>query len=179
MQHAAVFCVDEKSAIQALDRLDPVLPLSPGRPNFRNLFMGERTITENKSCLEGWNHSSWHLHANRQEPPRLECIREYHGPSCPARASDQAWEVPSGSPLHGRARPGQSPMPRSRQPDLFLYAFVSSRVGVEVRARGCDWQYESSSFIQPDLQGSESLSRARVTRSNSPAKYFCTASLKI
>jgi transposase len=30
-QNAAVFCVDEKSAIQALDRLDPVLPLSPGR----------------------------------------------------------------------------------------------------------------------------------------------------
>ena len=28
---SAVFCVDEKSAIQALDRLDPVLPLSPGR----------------------------------------------------------------------------------------------------------------------------------------------------
>lgn len=30
-QHAAVFCVDEKTAIQAPDRLDPVLPLSPGR----------------------------------------------------------------------------------------------------------------------------------------------------
>lgn len=30
-QHAAVFCVDEKSAVQALDRLDPVLPMSPGR----------------------------------------------------------------------------------------------------------------------------------------------------
>lgn len=30
-QHAAVFCVDEKTAIQALDRLDPVLPLSAGR----------------------------------------------------------------------------------------------------------------------------------------------------
>jgi len=30
-QHAAVFCVDDKSAIQALDRLDPVLPMSPGR----------------------------------------------------------------------------------------------------------------------------------------------------
>jgi transposase len=29
--NAAVFCVDEKSHIQALDRLDPVLPLSPGR----------------------------------------------------------------------------------------------------------------------------------------------------
>jgi transposase len=30
-QHAAVFCVDEKTHIQALDRLDPVLPMSPGR----------------------------------------------------------------------------------------------------------------------------------------------------
>ena len=30
-QHAAVFCVDENTAIQALDRKDPVLPLSPGR----------------------------------------------------------------------------------------------------------------------------------------------------
>jgi transposase len=30
-QHAAVFCVDEKTALQALDRKDPVLPLSPGR----------------------------------------------------------------------------------------------------------------------------------------------------
>ena len=30
-QHAAVFSLDEKTQIQALDRLDPVLPLSPGR----------------------------------------------------------------------------------------------------------------------------------------------------
>src|SRR6266704_5802752 len=29
--HAAVFCDDEKTAIQALDRRDPILPLSPGR----------------------------------------------------------------------------------------------------------------------------------------------------
>ena len=29
--HAAIFSVDEKTAIQALDRKDPVLPLSPGR----------------------------------------------------------------------------------------------------------------------------------------------------
>lgn len=29
--HAAVFGIDEKTAIQALDRRDPVLPLSPGR----------------------------------------------------------------------------------------------------------------------------------------------------
>jgi transposase len=30
-QNAAIFSLDEKSHIQALDRLDPVLPLSPGR----------------------------------------------------------------------------------------------------------------------------------------------------
>ena len=30
-QHAVVFSVDEKTAIQALDRKDPVLPLAPGR----------------------------------------------------------------------------------------------------------------------------------------------------
>src|SRR5262249_42598981 len=30
-QHAVVFCIDEKTAIQALDRIDTVLPLSPGR----------------------------------------------------------------------------------------------------------------------------------------------------
>src|SRR5262245_63301804 len=30
-QHAAVFCVAEKTAMQALARLDPVRPLSPGR----------------------------------------------------------------------------------------------------------------------------------------------------
>jgi hypothetical protein len=29
--HAAIFCVDEKSAVHALDRLDPILPFSPGR----------------------------------------------------------------------------------------------------------------------------------------------------
>ena len=30
-RHAAVFCIDEKTAIQALDRRDRVLPLSPRR----------------------------------------------------------------------------------------------------------------------------------------------------
>lgn len=30
-ENAAVFCVDEKTAIQALERTDPMLPLSPGR----------------------------------------------------------------------------------------------------------------------------------------------------
>lgn len=30
-QHAVIFCLDEKTAIQALDRRDPLLPMSPGR----------------------------------------------------------------------------------------------------------------------------------------------------
>lgn len=34
--HAVVLCVDEKTAIQALDPLDPVLPLSPGRAERHN-----------------------------------------------------------------------------------------------------------------------------------------------
>jgi hypothetical protein len=34
-QHAAMFCVDEQTAMQALERLDPVLPLSPGRAELR------------------------------------------------------------------------------------------------------------------------------------------------
>jgi hypothetical protein len=29
--HAVVFCVDEKSQIQALDRTQPVLPMRPGQ----------------------------------------------------------------------------------------------------------------------------------------------------
>ena len=36
--HAAVFAVDEKTAIQALDRLDPILPLSPGRADLASDF---------------------------------------------------------------------------------------------------------------------------------------------
>ena len=41
--HAAVFCVDEKTAIQALHRNDPVLPLSPGRPARRRIHSGYAT----------------------------------------------------------------------------------------------------------------------------------------
>lgn len=42
--NAVVFSVDEKTAIQALDRLDPVLPLSPGRAE-RHGFEYKRTGT--------------------------------------------------------------------------------------------------------------------------------------
>jgi hypothetical protein len=48
-QHAAVFCVDEKTAIQALDQLDPVLPLSPGRAERHGL-----NTTEPGRCMRRW-----------------------------------------------------------------------------------------------------------------------------
>jgi len=48
-QHAAVFCVDEKTAIQALDRLDPVLPLSPGRVERHGFeYYRHGTLSENR-----------------------------------------------------------------------------------------------------------------------------------
>ncbi len=51
-QHAAVFCVDEKSAIQALDRLDPVLPMSPGRIE-RHGF-SNTIVTARFRCMPRW-----------------------------------------------------------------------------------------------------------------------------
>src|SRR6516165_11784944 len=45
-QHAVIFCVDEKTAIQALDRLDPVLPLSPGRAERHGFeYFRHRTVS--------------------------------------------------------------------------------------------------------------------------------------
>ena len=59
-QHAAVFCVDEKTAIQALDRLDPVLPLSPGRLErhgfeyLRNGTLSQLTEQRRSRTVDEW-----------------------------------------------------------------------------------------------------------------------------
>ena len=61
-QNAAVFSVDEKTAIQALDRLDPVLPLSPGRAErhgFEYFRHGRRS-----SPTSDWRRGFW-----RAPPP--------------------------------------------------------------------------------------------------------------
>jgi transposase len=52
-QHAAVFCVDEKTAIQALDRKDPVLPLSPGRAERH----GFEYFRHGTLCKQSMNHA--------------------------------------------------------------------------------------------------------------------------
>jgi len=57
--HAAVFCVDEKTAIQALERTDPVLPLSPGRAErhgFEYVRHGTLSLYAALEVSTGWVH---------------------------------------------------------------------------------------------------------------------------
>ena len=72
-RHAAVFCIDEKTAIQALDRLDPVLPLSPGRAERHGFEYCRRNTLP--LCRPGHGHGtgSWQ---NRRAPhqPRVRCF---------------------------------------------------------------------------------------------------------
>src|SRR5450755_3041481 len=80
-QHAAVFCVDEKTAIQALDRLDPVLPLSPGRAErhgfeyYRrgtlSLYAALNTATGRVHGKTAARHTSREFVAFLQEQPSL------------------------------------------------------------------------------------------------------------
>jgi transposase len=48
---ALEFCVDEKTPIQALDRLDPVLPLSPAAPSVTGL---NTTVMARCRCTRNW-----------------------------------------------------------------------------------------------------------------------------
>ena len=91
--HAAVFAVDEKTAIQALDRLDPVLPLSPGRAE-RHGF--EYTGTARSPC------------SRRSTPNRGPCWRT-RCPATPARRSSSSSATLSPA-SHGDARFTSSPI---------------------------------------------------------------------
>src|SRR6201984_928874 len=67
-QHAAVFCVDEKTAIQALDRLPSLLALSPGRRGGHGASW--------LRVLPAWNAYS----VGSVGPPARPCARKNHGP---------------------------------------------------------------------------------------------------
>lgn len=66
--HAAVFCVDEKTAIQALDRKDRMLPLAPGRAQSHgfeykrngtlSLFAALNTVTGEVMGMTATRHTS-------------------------------------------------------------------------------------------------------------------------
>ena len=64
-EHAAIFCVDEKSAIQALDRLDPVLPMSPGVPS--------------GTGFEYYRHGTLSLYADSMCAPAKSTAKRRHG----------------------------------------------------------------------------------------------------
>ncbi len=66
-QHAAVFCVDEKTAIQALNRLDPVLPLSPGRAERHGPGSGAQTAPLHQCLLR--QRASHSMEVLRPHPP--------------------------------------------------------------------------------------------------------------
>ena len=86
-QNAVVFSVDEKTAIQALDRKDPVLPLSPGRAE--------------RHGFEYYRHGTLYLYATfntktgevlgktatRQVVISCDCCRSSREPTCPAASA--------------------------------------------------------------------------------------------
>ena len=86
-QHAAVFCIEEKTAIQALDRLDPVLPLSPGRAErhgfeyYRHgtlsLYAALNTATGRVHGKTAARHTSREFVASLEEVVSL-CPRQQH-----------------------------------------------------------------------------------------------------
>jgi len=85
--HAAVFCVDEKTAIQALDRKDRMLPLSPGRAQSHgfeykrlgtlSLFAALNTATGEVLGQTAARHTSlrhWRRRGSRRNPS-VDCGR--------------------------------------------------------------------------------------------------------
>lgn len=70
-QHAAVFCVDEKTAIQALDRLDPYCRSAPADSNDTALSI---TGTWARTCQ-----AEKQLEALSEQTPVVERLRSLPG----------------------------------------------------------------------------------------------------
>jgi len=100
--HAAVFCVDEKTAIQALDRLDPVLPLSPGRaerPGFEYFRHGTLSLYAALETRSGQVIGSTASRHTSQEFVRF--LEEVVATQPSARKSTSSWTT---SPPTNQAR---------------------------------------------------------------------------
>jgi hypothetical protein len=93
--HAAVFCVDEKTAIQALDRKDPVLPLSPGRARHRRHQIGEPACERNHDSTVQEVPSPLALGLSMTDHAAKA------GPECPHMAMDQPDSMPVPAPCKG------------------------------------------------------------------------------
>jgi transposase len=92
-QHAAVFCIDEKTAIQALDRLDPVLPLSPGRAERHGFeYFHHRTL----SLYAALDTATGRVHgktAASHYPSRLRHLSQRSGLPASAASANSHWII--------------------------------------------------------------------------------------
>ena len=72
--HAAVFCVDEKPQIQALDRTAPLLPLRPGQAERRPHDYKRNGTTSLFAALEVKTQRCLHFQPVSDQPPKLSTL---------------------------------------------------------------------------------------------------------
>ena len=122
-KHAAIFSLDEKTAIQALDRLDPVLPLSPGRLE-RHGF--EYYRHGNSFSLRRTRYVEWRGLRQDGDTSHQRGVREVHGgagrPSAPTSRNPRHPGQPfgpqdgEGAGLLGSSSESTSPFSRRPTP---------------------------------------------------------------
>ena len=115
--HAAVFCVDEKPQIQALDRTQPLLPMQPGQVERRTHDYKRHGTTTLVAALNAKTSEVITQFHQRHRNPGIHRtpIRPTRGPSCGPRALMRFWQAspvsPSGPSTHG-------PRNQCREPQL-------------------------------------------------------------
>ena len=137
-KHAAIFSLDEKTAIQALDRLDPVLPLSPGRLE-RHGF--EYYPARHSFSLRRTRYVEWRGLRQDGDTSHQRGVREVHGgagrPSAPTSRNPRHPGQPfgpqdgEGAGLLGSSSESTSPF----HADLLLVAEPSRELVFQDRAR--------------------------------------------
>ena len=132
-QHAAVFCVDEKTAIQALDRKDPVLPLLAGSGRASRLSSTTRHGT--LSLYAAFNTQTGEGVGQDGRAPYLGPVRRLPRRPCRQSAARQGHPRHRRQPVHSQDQAGQAvPRPASRRadalhPNLFVPGSTKSKCG--------------------------------------------------
>ncbi len=147
-QHAAVFCVDEKTAIQALDRLDPVLPLSPGRAErhgfeyYRHGTLSLYAALKREDGTRGGQNGT----AAHQRRVRRFSVGAGGKSEMGARDSHRAGQSVSAQNPGGRAVPHRASQGTAAfHPDLLVLAESGGDLVCQDRAgRDCSWRIHFS-----------------------------------
>jgi hypothetical protein len=114
-QHAAVFCVDEKTAIQALDRLDPVLPLSPGHAERHGFEYYRHGTLSLYSALDTKSRRVHGKTATRHTRQKLvEFLKQIVANTRTPRNSHHSRQLSVHEHLHVRFHFHQPPQPKSQ-----------------------------------------------------------------